>query len=114
MSLDVYLVSDKCNFCGRDEHVVFEGNITHNLSEMAYAVGIRDQIWNPRCSGITIASLLIPWLDSGIEILKDEPDKYKKFNPENGWGSYDVFLKFLGKYLDACKKYPNAKVRVSR
>ena len=50
----------------------------------------------------------------GIAELKSNPEKYKKFNPENGWGSYEGLLSFAEKYLQACEKYPNSIIGVSR
>lgn len=34
-------------------------------------------------------------LDEMICELKSNPDKYKKLNPENGWGNYEGAIQFL-------------------
>ena len=51
MSLDFWLCSTKtCPNCGHHigtERVVFERNITHNLSAMAGAAGIYEALWCP-------------------------------------------------------------------
>jgi hypothetical protein len=57
---------------------------------------------------------LIEPLRQGLHNLKSEPERYKKFNPENGWGSYDGLVKFVENYLNACYEYPDADVEVSR
>jgi hypothetical protein len=46
--------------------------------------------------------------------LKDNPERYKEFNPENGWGNYEVLVGFVSKYLDACYEYPDSDVEVWR
>ena len=62
----------------------------------------------------TIVKELIEPLRQGLHNLKIEPERYKKFNPENGWGSYDGLVKFVENYLNACYEYPDADVKVSR
>ena len=36
------------------------------------------------------------------------PDKYKTYNPPNGWGNYDIFLSFCKSVLRKCHEYPDA------
>lgn len=107
MSLDVYLKD-------AEEGYVFDYNVTHNLGKMASASGLYEVMWDALEQGYTIAEQLIPKLEQGIINLVTEEDHYKTFNPENGWGSYEGLLRFAGKYLNACKQYPNALIEVSR
>lgn len=104
MSLDVYLTS-----------VLFSANITHNLGEMAAEAGIYSHLWRPEevlnCS--TGRDLIEP-LDAGLKLLLSDPERFKKFNPENGWGDYDGLVRFVEKYLRACRMYPDARVDVGR
>lgn len=93
---------------------VFDGNITHNLNKMADAAGIYEHLWRPDEINITKAKELIEPLREGLHKLKLEPEKYKTFNPENGWGSYDGLVSFVENYLNACYQYPDADVKVSR
>lgn len=93
---------------------VFEQNITHNLGKMASAAGVYEAMWRPEEIGITRAKELIEPLTKGLETLKAEPDKFKVHNPSNGWGDYDGLVRFVAVYLDACKQYPEAMIRVSR
>lgn len=93
---------------------VYWANITHNLGKMATEVDIYWCLWRPDENSITHASQLIGPLEVGLFRLKDHPDHWKTFNPENGWGTYDGFVKFVERYLDACKLHPDAQVRVSR
>lgn len=107
MSLDVYL---------EEERVVniFERNITHNLIDMAEVAGLYDALWRPEDINIEKADDLIPVLEKGLAKLKKDPNFYKKYSPENGWGSYEGLVNFIEDYLAACKNNPEAKVGVSR
>ena len=69
-------------------------NITHNLNNMAKAVGLYEVLWRPEEVGITTASQMIAPLENGIEELVANPDEYKVFNPPNGFGSYEDFINF--------------------
>ena len=113
---------------------VFDYNITHNLTEMANACGLYEALWRPHRlkKGYNIpkddhnaewefeeenpsqAFEIIPMLEKGIKKMKSNPEYFKKFNPENGWGTYEGLLSFAEKYLEACKEYPNSFISVSR
>jgi hypothetical protein len=120
MSLDVYLEAgpegdvpcEKCGAVGEDR--LFSRNITHNLGQMASAAGLYTLMWRPEEVGITKAEQLIKPLSEGLACLVAEPEKFQKFNPENGWGHYDGLVEFVKAYLGACQRYPHAKVRVWR
>jgi len=77
---------------------------------MAKEVGLYNVIWNPKEVGISKARDLIEPLREGLHLLKLYPEKYKKFNPENGWGNYETLVNFVQSYLDACYKYPDTTV----
>jgi len=99
---------------------VFEYNITHNLTTMADAVKIDNKttlhqyLWRPDELGITTAKELIKPLKIGLKKLKAKPDKYKAFNPENGWGNYENLVTFVEKYLDACEWNEECLIEISR
>lgn len=93
---------------------VFTANITHNLNKMAIEAGIYKALWYPEESDIVIAGDLIEPLREGLHKLKTNPSKYKKFNPDNGWGSYESLVKFVENYLNACYEYPDATIYISR
>lgn len=125
MSLDVYIKEEPrteeytCRDCD-NKHTrtvtesVYSDNITHNLTTMAGAANLYQALWRPEELGITLAHQLIPLLTVGLAALKQDPEKFKKFNPENGWGSYEHLVDFTESYLLACQKYPNLKIEVSR
>ena len=106
MSLYVYL---ECPCC---QSTLLSRNITHNLGEMANAVNVYKELWHPEELGINKAEQLIEPLTLALSTLKGEPDKYKEFNPPNGWGDYKGLMNFIADYLEECKAHPEAKVRV--
>lgn len=102
---------------------VYSGNITHNLTKMAAAVEIPYMggtvtlytiLWRPEELQFTKAREIADLLDEGWNILLSDPEKFKKFNPENGWGSYEGLEKFVYNYRNACWDNPDAELRVSR
>lgn len=107
MSLDVYLMESRPT-------EVFSWNVTHNLNKMADEAGIYLHLWRPEELGITRAGQLIEPLSDGLRRLREDPERYKQFNPSNGWGSYSGLVEFVTKYLEACKENPDAEVNVSR
>ena len=140
MSLDVslirttYLSYDKGVTYTEQEEELYWANITHNLGEMADNAGIYEALWRPyrlkedfnplekdynveiefEDNSVTLAKDLIPLLEKGIEDLKVRPEYFEQFNSPNGWGMYEHFVPFVEKYLNACKEYPDAIVKVSR
>lgn len=93
---------------------VYSRNITHNLTKMADAAGIYNCLWRPDENGFEKAAQLIEPLKRGLERLRANPELFTVHNPSNGWGSYEGLLDFVGDYLEACVRYPEAIVRVSR
>ena len=106
MSLDVWLTVN-----GED---VFSANYTHNCSPMADAAGIYKHLWRPEEIGITKAQELIEPLCDGIKAMSIDPAKFEALNPENGWGSYATFVPWVIRYWQACCRWPDAEVGVSR
>jgi len=100
---------------------VYGANITHNLGKMAEAVELSNGmtlyqvLWRPdEQEGLKFARDISELLDEGCNILLSDPEKFKKFNPENGWGSYDGLVSFVYRYRNACWETPDAELRVSR
>lgn len=98
----------------REHEPVYQRNITHNLSRMGSETGLHDAIWCPDEHGLTTARQLIEPLRTGLVLLQSDPERFKQFNPTNGWGDYDGFVTWVEAYLRACEEYPDAKVEVSR
>lgn len=102
---------------------VYSGNITHNLGKMAGEVKIPYMagtvslytiLWRPEELQFTKAREIADLLDIGWNILLSDPEKYKKYNPENGWGSYEGLCDFVYRYRNACWDNPEAELSVSR
>jgi len=103
MGLDVYLVNS-----------VYGNSITHNLNKMAEEAGIYDHLWRPEEIGIYTGRELIVPLQEGLNLLRSDPERFKKLNPENGWGTYEGLIMFVEKYLNACRMFPDSRIEVSR
>lgn len=93
---------------------VFSANITHNLGKMADEAALYYPLWKPEKIGITTARQLIERLEHGLYMLQTKPEFYRQFNPANGWGTYEGLVQFVENYLEACRKFPESEVSVSR
>ena len=100
---------------------IYSENITHNLGKMAAAVKLSNGmtlyqiLWRPdEQEGLKYARDISELLDEGWNILLSNPEEYKKYNPENGWGSYDGLVNFVYKYRNACWDNPDAELSISR
>jgi hypothetical protein len=113
MSLDIFLDTEICPRCNRSENL-YQANITHNLTKMAEIAGIYKCLWHPEDINISRAGQLIEPLEKAIEDMKKYPDKYKKYDSPNSWGTYKQFVPWLEDLLSACRQSPDAMVEVSR
>jgi hypothetical protein len=93
---------------------VYWRNITHNLNRMADEAGIYKHLWRPDEIGVSRAGDLIQPLRDGLAVLESDPERFKQFNPANGWGSYEGLVDFVREYLAACEANPDAEIEVSR
>jgi len=93
---------------------VYTANITHNLGKLAKEAGIYEALWRPDEIEVTKAHQLTTHLKRGLRGLKNDPARFKAFNPPNGWEDYDDLVQFVTNYLAACETYPDADVSVSR
>jgi hypothetical protein len=111
MSLDFSLTTKQSLAGSKPESMeLFSRNITHNLGEMADKAGIYMCLWRPDELGLNVASEIVDVLTEGLSDLKNRPEFFKKFNPENGFGDYDGLVEFAESTLTACKKYPLATI----
>jgi hypothetical protein len=104
MSLDVYLFLSVDTGNGEKSMEVFDQNITHNLTEMAYKAGIYCHCWRPEEMGIKTADQLIGPLTDGLNRLKKYPEYFEQFSSPNGWGMYEHFVPWVEEYLSAFKE----------
>ena len=114
MSLDVDLMVTK-------PVSVYSANITHNLGTMASAVivgennlSLYDVLWRPDENGFEYAHNIIDYLYEGWKQLISDPEKYKQYNPANGWGSYEGLVDFVKRYHSACMENLDARLSVCR
>lgn len=109
----------------------WHANITHNMCEMAGHIPVRynfegeahrstlyQMVWRPdkvgngvSCCNTTVMEQV---LGSGIAYMVLHRDELEKFNPENGWGSYKGFLRWLEAYWETCRRHPDCKIEVDR
>ena len=99
---------------------VYDNNITHNLGSMAANVKLSngltlyDVLWRPDEHELVLAKDIAELLDEGWNILLSEPDRFRQFNPHNGWGNYDGLCRFVYEYRTACWNEPDATIEVCR
>jgi len=109
MSLDIWLTVPPT-----ERTHVFDANITHNLSKMAGEAGIYDCLWRAPERGYKRAWQLIEPLQRALELMKENPERFKKFDAPNGWGTYIDFVPWLERLLAACMVHPEAMIEISR
>lgn len=97
---------------------LYHANITHNMGRMARQIEIEehtlyDYLWSyEEIREDMLADGLIVPLTIGLSKLYENHLELLKFNPSNGWGSYEDLVNFVENYLLACIKYKNNKVMI--
>ena len=112
MSLDITLTALRPT-------AVWTENITHNLNTMADAVKVRDTtlykvLWYPEELGLNTGKKILPFLMEGIEVILADPDRFKQYNPSNGWGDYNNLVEFVKSYIIACTEFPDGVIEISK
>ena len=107
MSLDIWLSFESKH--GTGGSTAFDGNYTHNVTPMWSKAGVYDALYN---SSGKKAKEILPELVNGILGMRNNPDEYKKLNPDNGWGDYDSALKFLRNFAKSCNEYPETIIGI--
>lgn len=127
MSLDIYLKQfneipeEACLQClvedadHTHEFLLFHLNVTHNLNKMAEEAGVYHAMWHPETFAATPRAYDIePLLRQGLQSLRSYPERFTAHEPTNKWGTIDSLSNAVTRYLEACRMYPEAVVRVSR
>jgi hypothetical protein len=123
MSLDLYLESKEmrevecaCPECGHshkkmEKTIYYTSNITHNLTAMFNAAGVYQILW--RGDGL-MAGEQVEKLEKALKEMKENPEKFKRYDSPNGWGLYVHAVPWLAEVVQACKDYPEAVFHCSR
>tara|TARA_R100000306_G_C4284714_1_gene96953 strand:+ start:113 stop:478 length:366 start_codon:yes stop_codon:yes gene_type:complete len=103
---------DNCKTFEEESELVFDEQFTANYGSMAEECGLADVIWKPyEISPLPCAFHVVPLLKDGIELLKLKPQHFKDLEPSNyGGGTYTQFLESCEKVLEACEKFPQARI----
>jgi hypothetical protein len=139
MSLDVYLIDKEDWQKAKDnedplwgkeyDSFLYQANITHNLNVMARVVseefyqalwhphklilGLEDDEYNDEVGPPILAQEIVTYIETGLETLKKDSEKFVRYNASNGWGTYETFVPWLEKYVKALKDNPNSLIMVS-
>lgn len=107
-----YDVSFKAKLEGVDQWVYVGAdwiNHTSNTAAMIKEVcGSYPSEWDgKKCAD------MYPVLVQGIETLRQNPQRFRQFEPDNKWGTVETTIEFLMKIADNCRDYPTAVIEVS-
>lgn len=111
MSLDLSIAPNSCKHCGKGDDAL-KFNYTYNVSQMWYEVYPEDE-GMVQIDGMT-GREAAPKIQKAIWEMESKKKFMKKLEPDNGWGSYEGFLQFLNKVLEACKECPGGVWRSFR
>lgn len=105
----------------------WDSNITSNMTEMAdhipvtfhvgdeeYSNDLYSVVWRPDEHGIANTTIIGEALGDGIAYMVRHRKELERFNPSNGWGSYDSFLLWLIAYKLQCDENPDCEIEVWR
>lgn len=84
---------------------IYETDVTYNLSKMYYKA-IDEELGLRKFNGMNCNDA-IPILEKAISDMENNKKEYEKFNPENGWGSYEGLLRRFREILEICKNNPD-------
>lgn len=93
----------------------WHGNITHNFREMAknckvhnwpLDVNLYDQLWRDESPDKEDIGDYKVYLILCLNELESNPDKYKQYNPSNGWGTYEQLVEFIRSFIHALIDMP--------
>lgn len=111
MSADIWLDPDPGgDCCGPSEEPTWKSahwedhhiNLTYNLSPMLREAGFPgwDSLTGAPCSEVGGMLLRV------ATTLVNDPERFKKLNPENGWGTYEQAVGAMFGLAVMCKTHP--------
>lgn len=109
------------------DDIYWHNNITHNLTTMADKVQVNRRftlynlLWRPEETDLLGKEMhpnkrYINLLSKGYDKLLHDPT-LSVYNPENGWGDYNLLVKFTEGYIDALnsiKDFSNYTIEADR
>ena len=108
MSFDIYV---KAKLEGVDQYVTLSDRLTptYNLSKLI-AMSTGWKISQREFNGTT--EEIGKMLETGIQNLQNEPEKFRQYEAPNGWGTIEDALIFFNKLLVDCKEFPYGRIYV--
>jgi hypothetical protein len=118
MSLNITILKNKCDCCGRGD-IVDDFNITHNLADMAKAVKIGNinlyqVLWRGDEHGFTTTKSIVTPLQIALTKLAKGENEYSNYNSQNGFGAYQNLLLFVNTLLLCAKSNPSCVLEFDR
>ena len=131
MSLDIYIKLHEVkepprqtacgsNICMNPEASdIIHMNITHNMAIMASHVPclinnepktLYDAVWHPAENGCANTTPMENILRTSLVHMIYNQKELEKYNPENGWGSYSDFTRWLFSYWINCLHNPDCGI----
>lgn len=108
MSYDLSLTSKPCPTCGCVA-VSWSSDPTWNLGDMFREAGFEPGSDSPLHG--KPAKEVLPIAEAALAAMKAEPERFKRHNPENGWGSYDSLLTWYEDFIQVLRCDPEAVFR---
>lgn len=102
MSLDIWLT--------KEEKSIAEKNITNNLVPIWGKAGVYEALYHSQGKK---AEEILPLLENGLNKMVSEPDKFKKLNSLNSWGTYKQAVPWLEELILEFKRHPDAIIGIS-
>ena len=106
-----YDISFKAKLDGADQWVYVGDDWINHTSNTAAMIKEVCGSYPSEWDGIGCAELA-PVLDAGIKELLQHSQRYRQFEPSNGWGTVESTTDFLIRILNNCKTYPTAVIEV--
>lgn len=79
-----------------------DANTTWNVREMIVkSTGLE---WR-NCDNNGFCKDVIPHIEHGLGELKNHPEKYKKYEAENGWGTVESTIRFFEDIIKAWRNF---------
>ncbi|MCK1999954.1 hypothetical protein MZM54_00975 [[Brevibacterium] frigoritolerans] len=89
---------------------IFHKNITHNITPMWKEAGVYSALYESQGKN---AKEVIPTLENGLSLMKDNPKRFSQLDAPNGWGKYKHAVPWLTELIDGFKKHSDGVIEIS-